>query len=217
MDEILGREEALTAIKDAMVRRRRSNSLTGATVASPDCLCTRATIACSINAAAASSHFMCLPRSSTGKTLCPSAGGVADVCSGGWHPAGLVSRQLCPQEGEVTSHAMRHVHGHAAGPGVLAALQCVQHVNGDLGQCLFSTSLSVRKGIDRLHQQLCDTIKLLVCCIWRLACQTGLTYLTIAFSASSVCIHTKYFSYNATRRGARTNGGPRPNTLFSLV
>ncbi len=31
-DEILGREEALTAIKDAMVRLRRSNSLTVATV-----------------------------------------------------------------------------------------------------------------------------------------------------------------------------------------
>ena len=43
VDEILGREEALTAIKDAMVRLRRGNLLTTATVSSPPCLCTRAT------------------------------------------------------------------------------------------------------------------------------------------------------------------------------
>ena len=103
VDEILGREEALTAIKDAMVRSRRGSLLTTASVSS--LLLARAPaqpIACLMFPAAASSPFMCLPRSSTGKTLCPSAGGVADVCSGGWRPAGLVSRQLCPQEGEVT-------------------------------------------------------------------------------------------------------------------
>ena len=43
VDEILGREEALTAIKDAMVRSYCSNLPTVATTSSPLCLCTWAT------------------------------------------------------------------------------------------------------------------------------------------------------------------------------
>ncbi len=111
VDEILGREEALKAIRDAMVRCRARSAarLLHGLPAQPERPLCSASLAHCLPATQSMGPevrvWVCPLRRSTQQILCPSGAAAADAWSAGGVSAGPVSRELCAETAAVSPGA----------------------------------------------------------------------------------------------------------------